>query len=203
MNVSLSRYCAVIVVVVSACAGPSDSPQQVKPQPTEAVKSVSSASDAKVEGRLMKLEKRVAGLEALFQDHLGKEAAPKKGNHISPKWLADGVSKVSEFEVKVTPATRDRFLSTPNMLARSARIVPSLAGEEPNGFRLYAIAKGSAYDLVGLKNGDTVTKINGKSIATLELALNVLKSIRTANQFKFSVLRRGSSLTLAVIVSDR
>lgn len=58
-------------------------------------------------------------------------------------------------------------------VARAARIVPSVRDGKPHGFKLYAIRPGSIYVVLGLRNGDTITAVNGDDITTPDKALRI------------------------------
>jgi general secretion pathway protein C len=54
------------------------------------------------------------------------------------------------------------LLANPMSMARSARIAPSLdTNGQPNGFKLYAVRPASVFAKLGIRNGDTVTAVNG------------------------------------------
>jgi len=70
---------------------------------------------------------------------------------------------------------------------RQVRIVSYMEGGKPRGFQLMDIVPGSIVDRVGLKNGDVVERVNGKSIHTPKDAM----------QF-FSMLQSGRGVTLEI-----
>ncbi len=82
-------------------------------------------------------------------------------------------------------------LGNTTLLARSARLVPSVRNGRPNGFKLYAIRPGSVYALLGLRNGDTIISVNGQAITTPAKALMVYARLRNANKLTVQFIRRG------------
>ena len=88
----------------------------------------------------------------------------------------------------------------PAFLARQARWVPVHGSP---GFKVYAIRKGSPADLLGFKNGDLITTINGEP---LDRGWGqVIDLVETLDQeevaeIKVGVKRRGRSLTKEIVV---
>jgi len=58
------------------------------------------------------------------------------------------------------------------------RLVPTIRNGEPIGFKIYAIEEGSLPALVGLRNGDTLTAIQGLPLRDTGLALDMLGRLR-------------------------
>lgn len=81
-------------------------------------------------------------------------------------------------------------LGNTTLLARSGRLVPSVRNGRPNGFKLYAIRPGSVYALLGLRNGDTITSVNGNAITTPSKALEIYTKLRNANKLTIQFIRR-------------
>lgn len=63
--------------------------------------------------------------------------------------ITKGIRKTGESQFEIERTTLNRVLADTNLLARSARIVPS---PKNDGFRLYAIRPGSVYALLGMEN---------------------------------------------------
>jgi general secretion pathway protein C len=94
----------------------------------------------------------------------------------------------------------DKMLANIAALATSARLVPSFADGRPNGFKLYAIRPGSLFARLGLENGDTITRVNGRSFATPDEALAIYVSLRSTSAFKIEIKRRGNDISLEIRV---
>ncbi len=109
--------------------------------------------------------------------------------------IAKGISKVGEGKYEIRRSALNKVLGNTTLLARSARIVPSVKNGKPNGFKLYAIRPGSLYSLLGMFNGDTISAINGHSITTPDKALEVYTKLRSASHLSISFARRGTPLT--------
>ncbi len=109
--------------------------------------------------------------------------------------IAKGISKVGEGKYEIQRSALNKVLGNTTLLARSARIVPSMKNGKPNGFKLYAIRPGSLYSLLGMFNGDTINAINGHPITTPDKALEVYTKLRSASHLSISFSRRGTPLS--------
>jgi general secretion pathway protein C len=111
------------------------------------------------------------------------------------KNIAAGVKKIGPNKYEIKRSALNKVLGNTTMLARSARIVPSVRNGKPNGFKLYAIRPGSVYSLIGMQNGDTIHAINGRAITTPDKALAVYTKVRTASHLTIAFTRRGKAVT--------
>ena len=109
--------------------------------------------------------------------------------------IAKGISKVGEGKYEIQRTALNKVLGNTTLLARSARIVPSMKNGQPNGFKLYAIRPGSLYSLLGMFNGDTISAINGHAITTPDKALEVYTKLRSASHLSIAFNRRGTPLS--------
>ena len=109
--------------------------------------------------------------------------------------VAKGIRKTGEGKYEIRRSALNKVLGNTTMLARSARIVPSVRNGKPNGFKLYAIRPGSLYSLLGMFNGDTISAINGHAITTPDKALEVYTKLRNASHLAITFNRRGKTLS--------
>jgi general secretion pathway protein C len=109
--------------------------------------------------------------------------------------IASGIKKVGEGKYEIRRSALNRVLANTTLLARSARIVPSVRNGKPNGFKLYAIRPGSLYSLLGMFNGDTINAINGHPITTPDKALEIYTKLRSASHLSIAFNRRGKPIT--------
>jgi len=110
--------------------------------------------------------------------------------------LDKGIKRNSDTDYVIDRGLLDKLLGDTSALARSARIVPSVKDNKPNGFKLYAIRPGSVYAKIGLMNGDTIQAINGYDMSTPAMALEVYTKLRTAPNLSVSILRRGETKSM-------
>jgi len=119
---------------------------------------------------------------------------PRRPKPLPADWATRLVSKVGDGHWTIQRELLDNLLGDPSKLARSARIVPTVRDGKPIGFKLYAIRPGSIYAVLGLRNGDTITAVNGMSIASPDRALRVYSKLRGAKKLTFALIRRGKGL---------
>lgn len=109
--------------------------------------------------------------------------------------VAKSIRKVGENRYEIERSALNKVLGNTTLLARSARIVPSVKNGQPNGFKLYAIRPGSLYSLLGMANGDTINAINGHAITTPDTALEVYTKLRSASHVSISFTRQNKTIT--------
>jgi S1-C subfamily serine protease len=108
----------------------------------------------------------------------------------------DKIERVSDTSYKVPQALVDAIVTNPMAFTKGARVVPAMKDGKPDGIKLYAIRPNSLYAKLGLTNGDTLQKVNGMSLASVENGLEIYGKLRTSKQFTVEVLRRGKPVTL-------
>lgn len=109
--------------------------------------------------------------------------------------ISKGIRKTAAGKYEIDRSALNKVLANTTLLARSARIVPSVRNGKPSGFKLYAIRPGSVYSLLGMHNGDTINAINGHPITTPDKALEVYTKLRSASHVAISFTRRGKATT--------
>lgn len=60
-----------------------------------------------------------------------------------------------------------------------------------SGFTLSRVREGSMYDKLGLRNGDTLTEINGIKLKNAREAIRLLQSLKANRELEIAVLRDG------------
>lgn len=120
-------------------------------------------------------------------------ASPSKP--IAPEALARDI-QCKETRCVLKNGVFDRLLVDITQLTQGARIVPALADGKPIGFKLFGIRPGSFYALVGLQNGDLITKLAGLPIVNPESALEAYSQLRSLTVIPVELRRRDVDLTL-------
>ena len=125
----------------------------------------------------------------------GKPAATgAEGDFIAA--VDKGVKKIDDTHYEIDRALVDMVLGDPNLVARGARIVPSIKDGKANGFKVYAIRPNSAFAKIGLQNGDTLHSVNGFEMTSPDKALEVYTKVKSANNLTISMTRRGQVQTM-------
>ena len=108
----------------------------------------------------------------------------------APEWL-----EVRDDRIIIQRAT----MPEPDALMRLGRVLPHRdpAGD-PDGYRLAGIRRGTALDLMGLRNGDVVHRIAGVDVTSLEALMEAWQRMGDGGSFEVELSRRGSRETLVL-----
>src|SRR5262245_13891503 len=120
--------------------------------------------------------------------------------------LDAGIKIVDETHVEITRALADQIAALdPDLVGKSARVVPAVKDGKPDGFKLYAIRPGSILARLGFANGDTVLTINGVSTVDedYDKVVAAYKKAAAAKVVTFDLRRRGQPLTLTITIKDK
>jgi membrane-associated protease RseP (regulator of RpoE activity) len=109
--------------------------------------------------------------------------------------------KTDETHFTIPGAARDLLVAGGNS-GKDARVIPSVSNGTPNGFKVYAIRPSSPFTALGIQNGDTISSINGVSLADPDKALQAYASLKTATSFDVDIIRRGQPVTLHYTVTQ-
>jgi len=77
-----------------------------------------------------------------------------------------------------------------------ARLLPSVKDGKVEGFRVSEVKPAGIFGMVGIKNGDTLTRINDFPIDSPEKAIQSLASLKGQSKIKLDLLRDGQPTTL-------
>lgn len=114
--------------------------------------------------------------------------------------LLDQISKKSETEYEVPRSVIDGITIDPMRFAKGARVVPAVKNGKPAGFKLYAVRPSSLFAKLGFANGDTVEKVNGTPLTTMESVLTVSRGLASAKTIAIDVVRRGKLVQLTIAI---
>lgn len=132
-----------------------------------------------------------------------------------------GVSKTSKTTTRTTKTRRsaanteskvrkigdDRFmigrdevnhqLENLSTLFTQMRAVPSMKDGNTQGFRVFAIRRGSLFQQLGLRNNDVVQRINGMELTDPTRAMGLFEDLKGETRLSVDVLRGGEPRTLS------
>lgn len=94
----------------------------------------------------------------------------------------------------------DQLMKNPQQLMTQARMYPVTKDGESQGFRVSGVRSGSLATMIGLKNGDVVSEINGSKLGTIDDALAMYQKLRRANHLSVTVQRGGAVLTKEISI---
>jgi general secretion pathway protein C len=102
----------------------------------------------------------------------------------------EGISKVGENEFEVSRELLEDVLSDPTNIIQQARVIP-----QEDGLRFFGIRSNSIFWKIGIKNGDTLHKINNVELNDVEKALSVFEELRSQSNFTIDFTRAGKQYT--------
>lgn len=122
--------------------------------------------------------------------------APKVAEDTPPKPRGNDdidVRNVGPNQYVLKRADVSKLTGNLGALASQARVVPS---KRDNGFKIFAIAKDSIFNKLGVQNGDVIKSINGIELSSPDKALEAYSRLRNASKLSLDLLRKGQSETL-------
>jgi len=109
----------------------------------------------------------------------------------------DEVEKLGENKYQVSREMLDRYMNDMDALSKMGRALLHRGPDgQFDGYRLSAIRRNTLADKLGIKNGDVIHSVNGKSLNSMSAAMEAYQSLTSENQFSFEVTRRGEKLSL-------
>ncbi len=112
--------------------------------------------------------------------------------------MEKGISKVGDNHYKMTRALVNKILANPMTAGRQARVVPSIKNGQPDGFKLYAIRRGSIFARLGFENGDLIRSVNGKPLTTPDKALEAYVALKDAKRIEVAIGRNDQPMSLLI-----
>jgi general secretion pathway protein C len=122
-----------------------------------------------------------------------KGAASGKGKDEEDE--ESGVTKDGDKFV-VDQALVDKILENPEALYTQIRAVPHKGPDgQVDGYRLSGIRRKSVFHQLGIKNGDIVHGVNGKSLNSMSAAMDAFNGLQNDKNFSFDITRRNNKKT--------
>ncbi len=87
-----------------------------------------------------------------------------------------------------------------SQVLKSARLVPNLDGESINGFKIFAIKKGTLFNKIGLRNGDIIQKVNDTSLEQAEQGFALFQTFQEDQEIVFNIMRKNKPQTIGVVI---
>ena len=119
-----------------------------------------------------------------------------------PDDFADGIVAKDTTHYTVRRDLFERLREDSDIWARSARVVPVFRDGEADGFKLYGIRSDSLFRTLGLRNGDHVRMINGRTLDSLDTVMDLSKRPAASDRYTVAILRRGSEMSIHYDVVD-
>lgn len=121
-----------------------------------------------------------------------EEERPREKNDREIEGAAEAISCDADFKsCTIDKAFVEKLLGNPAQLTRQARIVPAVRDGETKGYKFYGIRPGSLPKLLGMKNGDLLTSVNGHQLESLDQAMDLYTKLRRASHLSVTIERQG------------
>jgi len=79
-----------------------------------------------------------------------------------------------------------------------ARFLPNVKKNgKQEGFKIYEVRPGRVYESLGLKNGDTLLRINGLETSNPEVAIQAMSAFRGMDRINLDIIRNGTRMSLS------
>lgn len=95
---------------------------------------------------------------------------------------------------------REIFRNEPLKIFEHVRFVPVRRGKTTKGYRILPQKNRKLYNKLGIRPSDLVTSVNGVSLQNDKEAMQLMNSLKDANQINLEIVRRGQteSITLSL-----
>ena len=107
----------------------------------------------------------------------------------------EGINKISDNEYEISRELLEDVLSDPTNIVQQARVIP-----QQDGLRFFGIRSNSIFWKIGIKNGDTLHRINNVELSDVERALGVFEELRSQSSFTIDFTRAGKQYSYQYVV---
>jgi general secretion pathway protein C len=147
------------------------------------------------------IDRKVRGSETIYCNKnvssiKEPKTKPKKAALNTSKDEKGGIKQLSDDKWMIERKMLNELLDDPSALINQARVVP-----QKDGLRFFGIRPSSIFFKIGLRNGDTVHKINEVELSDVQNALGVFSQLKNENDFSIDFTRRGKKLSYAYDVN--
>jgi general secretion pathway protein C len=104
------------------------------------------------------------------------------------------IRRLAENRFAVPAAEVENMAANPAALFSQARILPKYEDGRMVGVQLNAIRQGSLFAQVGIRDGDTVTEVNGVTVATPEDSQRLLQEFASGGALRVTVKARDGQI---------
>ncbi len=105
------------------------------------------------------------------------------------------IEEVGENRWVIPRESADSARGNLNELLRQARVEPRIVGGQTQGFIVRMIQPNTLLDMLGIRRGDVLMKINGIDLNSPEKALQIFQQLREARSISVDLLRGGEPTT--------
>ena len=99
------------------------------------------------------------------------------------------VRKIGEDRFLVAQAEVDHSLENLSELFTQLRAVPNVEGGQTNGFKVFAIKRGSLFQKIGLENNDVIQRVNGVELTDPTKAISLFTELQNEGHIAVDLQR--------------
>lgn len=110
--------------------------------------------------------------------------------------LPDYVKSFGKEKYMIDQKAFQQAMDNPNQVMTDARLIPNMVNGKQEGFILREVKKGGIYDIIGLRNGDTLLQINDYNISNPENALQAFAALRGMDRVRLDIIRSDTKTTM-------
>ncbi len=107
----------------------------------------------------------------------------------------EGVTRVDDEHFEVTGGAISRALANLDELTKGARVTADFKDGALQGYRIFRIRRGSAAQVLGLRDNDVITKVDGAPIDPAAL-LGRMDELTTLSGLQLEIVRGGAPMVL-------
>jgi general secretion pathway protein C len=107
-----------------------------------------------------------------------------------------GPGAVSKRRITLQREQIESALGNIGQLMGEAKIEPNMANGSPDGLLISDVKPNSLFRRMGLRNGDIITGVDGKTIESVDDALKLYDNLKTADGASVDIKRRGQNQTI-------
>jgi general secretion pathway protein C len=110
--------------------------------------------------------------------------------------MSDNVMSSGEGEYIIDQDYLQQAIDNPHQIMTDARLIPNMINNRQEGFILKEVKKGGIYDSMGLRNADTLLRINDYDISNPANALQAFTALKGMDRVRLDIIRAGAKTTL-------
>lgn len=105
--------------------------------------------------------------------------------------------KLSEKQYVLDQQRVQRALKNPEQIMTDARLLPNIQNGKIEGFKMLEVKPNGLYDSLGLRNGDTLLKVNNLEVSNPEVAMQAISALGGMNSVSLDIIRDGARMTIS------
>jgi general secretion pathway protein C len=104
--------------------------------------------------------------------------------------------KIGEKQYILDSRRVQQSLANPEQILTDARLLPNIINGKQEGFKISEVVPDGIYHGLGLKNGDTLLRVNGLEISNPEVAIQAMSALRGMNRVGLDIIRNGKNMSM-------